>query len=291
MPDQSARHAACDAGELHADDMVWLARILEVVRNRNGIDFSGYRLATLLRRTRNRMISVGTPHLSAYFEHLHDEPAEADALVQRLTIKVSRFFRDERTFDVLREALASRIAQAPLRPPSIWSAGCGHGEEAYSLAILLSELGQRPSPTTRDVVATDIDAAALRLAGSARYPATSLDAVGDDMRRRYFDEHAGAHGRLFSMKQELRDRVDLRLHDLTASQSPPDERRFDLVCCRNVLIYLRHALQERVEKLLLSSLLPAGLLCLGEAEWLLPSLEGLFDVVDRRARVFRLRQE
>jgi chemotaxis methyl-accepting protein methylase len=90
--------------------------------------------------------------------------------------------------------------------------------------------------------------------------------------------------------EEPRGRVAFQRHDLVTSRTPPGPGRFDLVCCRNVLIYLKPPAQLRVEALLASSLLAGGLLCLGEAEWLLPAVAVAFEVVDAGARLFRLRE-
>jgi len=290
VAESQSRQRTGDAGELPADEMTWLARVLELVLERTGVDFSGYRLATLLRRVRNRMIAVSVPTLPEYFERLRDRPAETDLLVERLTIKVSRFFRHQPTFEALRHALEHRAAQAPARRQTIWSAGCGHGQEPYSLAILLGELKQ-PAAEAADVIATDIDANALKFASEGCYSASSLDGMESERRSRCFDELPGARHVAFRLKPALRRQVTFRFHDLTAGEDAPENRRFDLVACRNVLIYLERPLQERVQHLLVKSLLPGGLLCLGEAEWLLPGLASRFDVVDRKARLFRLRAE
>jgi chemotaxis methyl-accepting protein methylase len=279
--------AACEAGdrEPSGDEAAWLARVLDVVRERTGLDFGGYRPATLVRRLRNRMIAAGEPTLHGYLERLRREPAEADALVEKLTIKVSRFFRDPATFEAVRRGLQERRAEARGGPLHVWSAGCGAGEEPYGLAILLAEIDSRGDD---EVLATDIDPAALARAARGCYAESALEGVDHEKRVRYFEERPGAAGQAeYRVRPELRDRVTLRPHDLVGSASSPGARRFDLVCCRNVLIYLEAPTQARVESLLADSVLPGGLLCLGEAEWLLNHVAPVFDVVDRKARLFR----
>jgi chemotaxis methyl-accepting protein methylase len=268
------------------DDLDWLLRALEVVRERSGLDFREYRVPTLLRRMRNRMLAANVGSPSEYLALLRTDPEETRRLIARLTIKVSQFFRDRATFDALEGALRRRQAACPGRRLRVWSAGCGHGEEAFSLAILLDRLGQAADGA--DVVATDIDTSALRFAGNARYPASALQGVAPSVRARYFEEQPSGRESVYCATQEVRERVALRLHDLAGAVESPDGERFDVVCCRNVLIYLQPALQERVERLLANSLLPGGLLCLGEAEWLLPAIAPRFDVLDRRARLFQL---
>ncbi len=272
--------------EFDAAELAWLARILAALRDWRGVDFDGYRTSTVLRRVRNRMISAGTRSMAEYLDRLVRDPGEADALLERLTIKVSRFFRDAASFEALRAALP------PLRAARgdeggalrVWSAGCGMGEEAYSLAMLLGEQG---GDASRQVVATDVDPAALAAAARGTYALEALAEVPPALRERWFviDATAGT----CRVVPEVRARVELRAHDLAASTAAPDGRRFDLVCCRNVLIYFGPRLQLQVERLLLESLVPGGLLWLGEAEWPLPEIANRLDVVDRKARLFRAR--
>jgi chemotaxis methyl-accepting protein methylase len=278
---------AAAAPEPSPDELAWLARVLGVVRERNGLDFGAYRPAILLRRLRTRMIAAGPRTFGDYLERLRSDPAEADALVEKLTIKVSRFFRDPATFEAIGRALQARRAEEPGRRLQVWSAGCGLGEEPYGLAILLDQL--EPPAHDGEVVGTDIDVAALERAARGCYPASSLEGLDPALRARYFEERAAARGTAFWIRPELRGRVSFLRHDVAASRTAPDGRRFDLVCCRNVLIYLQAWAQAEVEALLAAALLPGGLLCLGEAEWLQPPVAAAFDVVDRKARLFRLR--
>jgi chemotaxis methyl-accepting protein methylase len=288
MPIGEATPTAPSVDELVTAELAELHRVLQVVRERTGIDFGGYRLPTLARRIQNRMIARNVRTLPEYLERLREEPGEPAALIEKLTIKVSRFFRNASTFEALGRALTLRRAARPTTPLTVWSAGCGFGEEPYSLALLLSELGAAPAPG--ELLGTDVDPAALAFARQARYPASALEELDAGRRERWFETSVEEPGSGYTVKPELRARVELRLHDLAGSRSAPDQRKFDLVCCRNVLIYLQPALQEKVEVLLMYSLQPGGLLCLGEAEWLLPSLTPYFEVVDRKARIFRRRE-
>lgn len=266
------------------EELAWLRRIIGALRDWRGVDFDGYRTGTLLRRVRNRMVAAGAASLPQYLDRLVREPREADALLERFTIKVSRFFRDGPTFEALRRVLAARSSERPGRALQVWSAGCGQGEEPYSLAMLLA--AEQVCSAGRDVLATDIDPAALSAAARGRYGSAALAEVPGAFRERFFDEEPTGTWRV---RPALRARVELRPHDLVASPVAPDGRRFELVCCRNVLIYLGPRLQLRVERLLVESLSPGGLLCLGEAEWPLPEIAARLDVVDRRARLFALR--
>ncbi|HET8734579.1 MAG TPA: CheR family methyltransferase, partial [Anaeromyxobacteraceae bacterium] len=240
-----------------------LAAILEVVRRRTGTDFAGYRAATVRRRVMNRVLSAGAQTLEGYLPRLLVDPGEVGELVERLTIKVSRFYRNPLLVPAVAGALAQRARAAGDRPLRVWSAGCGRGEEAYTLAILLAELGQ--PCLAGQVVGSDVDPAALRAAAAARYPSEAVVDLPPRLRAGHLQ--ACGSGDALVVREGIRARVRLVAHDLTTEAEPPDGGGFDLVACRNALIYFRPAVQARVERLLLRALAPGGLLWLGEAEW------------------------
>lgn len=275
MPAASAACVALSTEELEA-----LEEVVHLLRERRGVDLQGYRVATLVRRVRNRMIAANVSSLDLYLRRLRQDPAEPDALLERLTIKVSRFYRGAAAFEGVREALLAR-REATGRRLAAWSAGCGLGEEPYSLAMLFESL--QPTADAPDVTATDIDPAALAAAARATYGAAALEELPVALR----DRHLVADGAgRWQVEPALRRRVRLERHDLATAAAPPGA--FDLVVCRNTLIYFQPALQQRVLQLLTAGLLPGGLLWLGEAEWLSGPAAERFRVVDRRARLFEL---
>jgi chemotaxis methyl-accepting protein methylase len=262
-----------------------LDAVLAHVRRARGVDFSGYRPATVLRRLRNRMIAVNEPTVAAYLARLARDEEESAALVSGVTLKVSRFFRCAHVFDALARELGARLARPPERALSIWSAGVGRGEEPYGLAALLDELR---APPAAGVLATDVDPRALSAVVLGRYPAAALVEVPLARRARHLRPVQGAHGACWEVRPSLRRRVRCARHDLTAGEAPPGGP-FDVVTCRNVLIYLRPEVQGRVQRLLRDATAPGGLLCLGEAEWLAPEVAADFEIVDRRAHLFARR--
>ena len=269
---------------LTAAERTAVAGILALVRQRTGLDLCPYRPATILRRIRNRMISVGAATLAEYFDVLQADAGETVPLVDRLTIKVSRFYRNRETFDTLRSdvlpSLAAMRAGAPLR---IWCAGCGFGEEAYTLAMLLAEGGW---PGTVD--ATDIDAAALARALEGVYPAPAFEELPRDLADRYLVPVGSEPPPAWRVTDEIRARVRFSRHDLVAGEQAAHAGSFELVSCRNVLIYLQRAGQEQALGVLRRALAPGGVLCLGEAEWPSPAAAEGLGVVSRRARIFRV---
>jgi chemotaxis methyl-accepting protein methylase len=253
--------------------------ILGILRHRTGTDFSCYRPSTIRRRVLNRMISVGASTFADYLTFLRDSEAESGLLLQRVTIKVSRFYRNGEVFDMLRERVIPELTQRRMSEPlTIWSAGCGYGEEPYTLAMLLDNAG-----VAGGVEATDIDRSALSAATEARYSEAALGELPLDWRARYLQ----ALEQNYEVMALIRTRVRFAHHDLTMIASTPT-RRFDLVCCRNVLIYLAHDVQLRVLASLIGSIRPGGYLCLGEAEWPAPSLAAGLEPLGHKTRVFRV---
>jgi chemotaxis methyl-accepting protein methylase len=252
-----------------------LDEVVACVRASHGVDFGGYRRGTILRRLAVRMVRVGARTGEAYLATLRQHPDEAARLVEQLTVKVSRFYRSAPMFDLVRRLLGELPGAAAGAPLRLWSAGCGHGEEAYTLAMLLDD---RPG----DVWGTDVDAAALAVARQGTYATPAIVELPEALARRWLERHPPATVRV---RDALRARVRFARHDLTAEPAAPSAP-YDLVCCRNVLMYLTPPVQQRVLDVLVKSLVPGGLLCLGEAEWISQPLPGL-SLVDRKLRVFR----
>lgn len=254
-----------------------LQEILQHVHAATGLDFRVHRRATIERRLRNRMASLVIGSGEEYLRHLRAHREESDALVDRLTIKVSRFYRNAPTFDRLRREILPELARAAAGGHlALWSAGCARGEEAYTLAMLLEEAGIRGG-----VLATDIDAAALRAATHAEYAEAACRELPADLRR--FLEPGSRRGRV-RVVDAVRARVVFRHGDVL---EPLARRRFALVACRNLLIYLEPQARARAFAGLEAALRPGGYLVLGEAEWAPPGLAGRLAPVDSRARIFR----
>lgn len=256
--------------------------LLAIVRARTGVDFSVYRPDTIRRRIANRMLSLGIDTISAYCDLLLTRESEPLQLLERLTIKVSRFYRHAPAFDALRGGLLRELAAARGGAPvRIWSIGCGCGEEPYTLAMLLDEAG-----LSGVVHASDIDPAALERAAAAIYPQAALSELPAALAARYLEPVPCRPGQ-FRVRDVLRGRVQLSRQDVTSLPAPADDERFDLICCRNVLIYLQRHLHEPILESLRSRLSDGGLLCLGEAEGLPPTLATAFEALPRQTHIFR----
>lgn len=263
-----------------AHDRVLLWHVLGRLRNRTGLDFSRYREATMRRRLRNRMIGLGLASLREYLDRLEADPEEARHLVERLTIKVSRFYRNASVFDLLRDEVLPALARARgARPLRLWSAGCGRGEEAYTLAMLLEERGIHGR-----ILATDIDPLALQVAAEGVYAQEAVAELPPALRDRFMlREHNRSRWRV---RGALRARIELCRHDLLGPLQPR-AGSFDLVVCRNVVIYLQREAHDGALDHLRRALAADGVLVLGEAEWPYAGVEETLEPVAPRLRVFR----
>lgn len=259
-------------------------RVCARLRERGGPDLAPYRTGTLGRRIALRMARFPGTDVERYLALLDRDAHERRALVSALMVRVSRFFRVARVFERLQHDILPAFGPRPL---CAWSAGCGAGEEAYSVAWLFEDLAEDLAPVgpgTSTVLATDLDAAALEAARAARYPAAALEETSPERRRR-FAAVEGPRATWYTPPDAVRARVAFARHDLLADGLPGGP--FDLVFCRNVLIYVTREHALRAQRLLARALVPGGVLCLGESEWLAPELEAAFEVVDRGARLFR----
>lgn len=264
-----------------------LPALLAFVKERRAVDFSAYRSGTVRRRLALRLAATGQPDYAAYLRHLRTSSAELEALLDALTIKVSCFFRNPLEFEVLRDrVLPELLEKGRGRTLRIWCAGCARGEEPYSVAILLRELGRKEKKAVPVfILATDIDREALAAAREARYGAEALSEV----RKGHLDRYFTREGEQFRLNEEIRSMVSFVEHDITTCV-PPQAGLFSdyqLILCRNVLIYFDLDLQARVLRGFAGRLPAGGYLVLGEAETLLSPAASAFAEVLPGSKIFR----
>ncbi|MBI2865560.1 MAG: protein-glutamate O-methyltransferase CheR [Chloroflexi bacterium] len=267
-----------------------LQAVFGLVFEREGIDFRSYRRKTIERRVVSRLQKLRCQSCEDYVAILARDVAESRRLLEHVTIKVSRFFRDAPVYERLRTEVLPELfrpgeAQAALH---FWSAGCGLGEEAYSLALLLAEVARRGRSLPKvAILATDLDEAALAGARRGRYPEAALAEASSQTIAGYFSRSEGRLGPQYEIHDPIRRSVTFLRHDLLTGTAPIEGTKFDLILCRNVLIYFERPAQDRVFHLLAASVTAGGYLCLGEAEHLPTHLAPDFEVIDRQARLYR----
>ncbi|CAN5187924.1 hypothetical protein BH18CHL2_BH18CHL2_04210 [soil metagenome] len=260
-----------------------LAPLLEMIRERSGIDFTRHKATTIARRLQRRMAAVGSMDLDAYIELCRRDGGEYQKLISSFLIGVTEFFRDPQVFEYIRRSvlpsLISRRRDAG-RELRLWSAGCATGEEAYSLAMVAAKaLGDELSAWQVRLFATELDPEAIAFARRGIYPAAAAQALTPELRERYLL----ARGEELEVGPLIRRMVVFGQHDLAERAPFP---RCDLILCRNVLIYFTEELQVRTLQLFAFSLPDDGYLVLGpaETERVLPDY---FVVEHERMQVFR----
>ena len=256
-------------------------RLLQYLRESRGFDFSGYKRNTLVRRVDRRMTQVGVKGDAAYLDYLQAHTEEFSTLFNTILINVTGYFRDAAAWEYLRDEILPRIieAKASYEPIRVWSAGVASGEEAYSVAMLLSEaLGASGYRERAKIYATDVDEDALMHARQGRAAEKDLEEVPQDLREKYF-EPEGDH---YLLRGELRRSIIFGRHDLV--QDAPISR-IDLLICRNTLMYFEPEAQAKILTRLHYALSEKGYLFLGKAEMLLRR-DSLFVPVDLKQRIF-----
>jgi two-component system CheB/CheR fusion protein len=246
-----------------------------------GFDFTAYKRASLARRVRKRMQSVGIEHYSEYTDYLEVHPEEFVELFNTILINVTSFFRDAPAWEVVRKQVIPSILEhkRPDEAIRVWSAGCASGEEPYTLAICLAEaLGESGFRQRVKIYGTDVDEDALATARQATYGARALEPVPPDLREKYFEPINGG----FGFRKDLRRAIIFGRHDLL--QDAPISR-VDLLVCRNTLMYFNSEAQGRVLSRFLFALGENGYLLLGKAETLLTHT-AMLTPVDLKQRIF-----
>jgi chemotaxis methyl-accepting protein methylase len=245
--------------------------ILNCLQETRGLDFSGYRISLIERRIMQRFSATTCNTTTEYLRYLQDHPVELDLLIDALTTHVSWFFRDTLTFEYIAEgvlpAIISRKKAANDRSFRLWSAGCAMGEEPCSASILIHEELEKESLNLDvHIFATDIDEKILAKARQGQYPFESVAGVKFGLLKKYFDiTEEGFH-----LIQKIRNSVSFSVYDILDDKTfAPSESifgSFDMVFCRNLLIYFNAEHQDRIFDKLYRSLSHNGYLVLGSAE-------------------------
>lgn len=266
-----------------------LNELLTLIRVQYGYDFSGYAVSSLKRRIDRSLRMAGMSLFDLKYNIVNDE-AFFYWFKRSLTVNVTEMFRDPQFYKKLRSAVLPILATYPII--KIWHAGCATGEEPFSMAILLHEAGLLERSR---IYATDLNSDNLGKAISGHIPLTQVKAYGTNY------ELSGGTGRFtdyytadpdndtVSINGDLRKNIIFSQHNLVTDYI---FNEFQLICCRNVLIYFNRDLQHHVLNLFYKSLAPLGFLALGTKESLLATeLRDKFEIISTQDKIYRLKNE
>jgi chemotaxis protein methyltransferase CheR len=265
-------------------DEIELELLLEGVYRRYGFDFRQYAPASLRRRVWRRVHAEGLTTLSALQDKLLHDPACMERLLLDLSINVTAMFRDPSFYIAFREKVVPLLRTYPFT--RIWVAGCSTGEEVYSLAILLEEegVGERARLYATDINESVIDrarAGVFPLDKMREYTQNYIKAGG----QRAFSEYYVAKYDGAQFQRSLVDNVVFAQHNLVSDRS---FNEFNVIVCRNVMIYFDRALQDRVHRLFYESLVTFGVLALGAKESIgFSPFDDRYEDIDASERLYK----
>lgn len=253
-----------------------------------GLDISGYSSTFILRSVKKRLGRTGAKDLSDYVSLLRSSEDETTSFVGTLSINVTEFFRDKGTFEALSEKVLRPVIQSKTGTGGIvrvWSAGCATGQELYTIAICLEEELRRAGRSENvlgTVTGGDLSPAALDFARRGTYTKEQVKNVPPRMLKEYFV----SKGDTYQVGDTLRHRVRFVSENLLEE---PRSRLFDVVVCRNVLIYFSRPMHDQVVMNLHKALRRGGYMMLGRTESLLGPPRTRFELIDADNRIFRKR--
>lgn len=260
-----------------------LIQVLNHLKKVTNFDFLDYKRPTLLRRISRRMSVTKSSSLKEYLDFLKSNPEEAQILVKGFLIGVTKFFRDQKAYELMLKKYIPYILEnkkGSTEPLKVWSVGCSSGEEPYSLAIVIHEVLEKLGINIEvKIFATDLDREALDIASRGLYSASIVADVGTERLNKYFI-NKGEH---YQVKQVIRKMILFSYHNCLTD---PPFNKTSLISCRNLLIYFQPKLQAKVLNIFQYSLNKDGILFLGPSESI-GEMKNVFEEQDRRWKVYK----
>ncbi len=279
---QSGAYLKTAASVLPDQQLSGLNRILMQLRSGTGHDFSQYKKSTIGRRVERRMAMHNITTHERYARYLREQPAELGKLLKELLINVTNFFRDREAFEILKDEILTQLLTN--KPDGyvvrVWVAGCATGEEAYSIAILLSEWLERENRNFKALIfATDLDEDVITVARGGFYPPNIVQDVSAERLRRYFIKEDGG----YRIRKSIREMVVFAIQNVIKD---PPFTRLDLLSCRNLMIYLEPEVQNHLIPAFHYALKPGGVLFLSPSESI-GNFTDLFTPINRKWKLYR----
>ncbi|WP_373523595.1 CheR family methyltransferase [Aquiflexum sp.] len=259
--------------ENSATDGATVSNILNRVNKQINVDFTGYKHTTLLRRIHRRMSLLDYVEIEDYYNYLKSNPGEAHLLAKEFLIGVTRFFRDEEAFEILKLQVIPKLVEENMDSKTIrvWVPACSTGEEAYSIAILILDyLRIHKLQFDVNIFATDLDKEAIKFAANRIFSENIRAEIPIEYLNTYFIPQKTG----YTVVKQIRDMIIFSAHNVI--QDPPFNK-IDLISCRNFLIYLNDAVQQQLFSLFQYSLRTNGFLFLGPSESLGTVIEEFFE--------------
>lgn len=270
--------------EIAVKDQSSLDKIIILLRDHTGNDFTFYKKNTLYRRIERRMGIHKIDRIDSYVHFLLKNPKELDILFKELLIGVTNFFRDSNVWDKLKESIFPEIFARQKTSITLraWIPGCSTGEEAYSLAIIFKEAIEKFNPNggiSLQIFATDLDNEAIETARKGLFPKSISDHVSPNRLNRFFVSTSEG----FRINPEIREMIVFAQQNIVMH---PPFTKIDILTCRNLLIYMETELQKKILGLFYYCINPEGIMILGSSESL-GKQSYLFTPVDAKLRIFK----
>lgn len=242
-----------------------LARFCEFLYRRTGMTFGESKRYYIDRRVAERMARTGDTSFQDYFARLRSQPRELEAAINAFTVNETYFYREQHQLEALSDWILPEVVRAkgPGDRVRLWSNPCSTGEEAYSIALWLLENWRLVDAYNIEIDASDIDTDALAQAREGEYGARALARLPAGVLESYFEPERAGRRRIIA---DLRESVSFSPANLVDRASLERLGAFEVIFCRNVLIYFDDAARRTVAENLFASLAPGGFLCLGHTE-------------------------
>ncbi|MDX9770391.1 MAG: CheR family methyltransferase, partial [Tenuifilaceae bacterium] len=264
-------------------DLDTLTKITLILRDYCGIDFSYYKENTIIRRLERRVSINRFNTLEEYLIFLSESDKEKDILYREMLIGVTRFFRDTEAFTSLTKNILSQIQYNPKVGVRVWSVGCSTGEEVYTLAMLFMEyMSKNQIDCDIKIFATDIDRQSLDVAGQGFYPDSIVSDIDPALLAKYFTRKENG----YQVNENVRKIVVFATHNLL--KDPPFSK-LDLIVCRNLFIYFKPEMQQRILAMFYYALKPSAYLFMGSSESI-GEMSEAFEAVDSKWKIYRGRE-
>ncbi len=254
--------------------------LLSFIRNTLSIDGTLYKEKPFRRRITLRMKYTDCESYSDYLDYVRNNPDEMNKLKDALTINVTRFFRNRETFDYLRDYISMNMIKYKSKI-NILSVGCSSGEEPYTLAIIMDEIN-RKTGVQYSITGVDVDENMIQRAKAGSYNEFSFTEVRSEERDRYFRKI----GELYFIEDSLKTNVNFKIMDIKNQLILKKLGQFDIIMCRNVLIYFGKEFQDRIIESFNNMLPSGGIMVLGKIEILTGNTRQLFTIINKRERVY-----